>query len=245
MVIREDKKHSPKILVLDIETKPIIAYAWRMYDEINSLDKVIDCGGLLCFAAKWLGSKKKFFYSEWEHGREVMVEAVHTLLSEADAVITYNGDKFDLPKLSAEFAILELGPPPPLTSIDVYKTTKNMGFLSKKLDFVAQALGIGKKVKHDGLQLWIDVLNGNPKAQRTMRRYNIGDIDLLEGVYLKVRPHIKNHPHLGFTPKRECGACGSNRVHVSKYRRTKAMRIQQLHCQECGSYFDGTREKVV
>jgi hypothetical protein len=243
-LVIKDKKTTPKILVLDIETKPLIAYVWRMYEEVNSIDKLIDTGGLLCFAAKWLGKNKTFFYSEWEHGPTAMAKAAHALLAEADAVITYNGDRFDLPKLQAEFAVQELGTPPPLTSIDVYKTTKNMGFVSKKLDFVAQALGCGKKVEHEGLGLWIKVLAGEEKARKKMRKYNIGDVTLLEKVYLKVRPFIKNHPHMGFTPKRECGACGSSRVHVSKWRRTKAMRIQQLHCQDCGSFFDGIRQKV-
>lgn len=242
MIIEEKKL--PKILVLDIETKPLVAYIWRLFDEVKSTDALISTGGLLCFAAKWLGSNEKFFYSEWEHGREVMVRAAHALLSEADAVITYNGDKFDLPKLAAEFATIGMGPPPPLTSIDVYKTARTMGFVSRKLDFVAQALGCGRKVEHEGLGLWIKVLEGKAKAQKRMRKYNIGDITLLEKVYLKLRSHIKNHPHMGFTPKRECGACGSSKVHVSKWRRTKAMRIQQLHCQDCGSYFDGIRQKV-
>jgi hypothetical protein len=244
LVIIEEKL-PPKILVLDIETKPILAYAWRMFDEIRNLQQVIDTGGLLCFAARWLGKNETFFYAEWQHGREEMVKAAHRLISEADAVITYNGDKFDIPKLAAEFVTLDLPPPPPVTSIDVYKTTKQMGFLSKKLDFVAQALGVGKKVEHEGMPLWIGCMEGCVDSQTKMKSYNIGDIDILEGVYLKVRPYIKNHPHMGFTPKRECGACGSSKVHVSKYRRTKAMRIQQLHCQDCGSYFDGTREKVV
>jgi hypothetical protein len=243
LVIKETKA-SPKILVIDIEYKPILAYAWRMFDEIRTIEQIADVGGMLCFAAKWLGKKEKFFYSEWEHGREGMAKAAHALLSEADAVITYNGDKFDLPKLTLEFVTVGLGPPPPLTSIDVYKTTKQMGFLSKKLDFVAQALGCGKKVEHTGLSLWLDCMAGKKKAKRLMKKYNIGDIDILERVYFKVRPFIKNHPHMGFVPKRECGACGSSKVHVSKYRRTKAMRIQQLHCQDCGSYFDGMKQKV-
>lgn len=237
-------KKNPKVLILDIETKPLIAYVWRLFEEVNSLDKVIDTGGLLCFSAKWLGEKETVFFSEWEHGPAAMAAAAHKLLSEADAVITYNGDKFDLPKLQAEFAIQGMHSPPPLTSIDVYKTTKTMGFVSKKLDYVAQALGCGKKVEHEGILLWHKVLAGNAKARKKMRKYNIGDVTLLEKVYLKIRPFIKNHPHMGFTPKRECGACGSSKVQSRGFRRTRAMRIQRLHCTDCGSWFDGSKHKV-
>jgi hypothetical protein len=235
---------NPKILLLDIETKPMLAYVWRMYSEVNSLNQLADTGGLLCFAARWLGTTETIYYSEWEHGRARMLKAIHALITEADALLTYNGDKFDLPFLMAEFATDAMDAPPPTTSIDLYKTTKTMGFASKKLDFVAQALGVGKKVAHEGMPLWIKVLAGEEAAQEKMKEYNIGDIDILEGVYYKVRSYIRNHPHMGFTPKRECGACGSAKVHVSKWRRTKAMRIQQLHCQDCGSYYDGIRQKV-
>lgn len=235
----------PKILVLDVETKPLLAYTWSLFAPPMSPDKLVEHGGLLCAAAKWLGQEERFFYSEWEHGREAMVRAILALIAEADAVVTFNGDKFDIPILMAEFALLGLAPPPPTTSIDVYKlAVKLLHLPSRKLDYVAQRLGVGEKVKHSGMQLWIDVMNGIPAARSKMKEYNIGDIDILEGVYMQLRPFIKNHPHMGFTPKRECGACGSARVHVSKYRRTKAMRIQQLHCQDCGSYFDGVREKV-
>jgi DNA polymerase elongation subunit (family B)/endogenous inhibitor of DNA gyrase (YacG/DUF329 family) len=244
LVIKEEIK-TPKILVIDIETKPVLAYVWRLFDEVNSLDKIVDAGGMLCFAARWLGSKENIFYSEWEHGRDVMVRAAHALLSEADAVVTYNGDKFDLPKLQAEFATLGMLAPPPLTSIDVYKTARLMGFLSKKLDYVGQALGVGKKVKHDGMSLWTGCMEGKAKDRKKMRKYNIGDVDLLEKVYLRLRPYIKNHPHMGFTPKRQCGACGSSKVQSRGFRRTKAFRIQRIQCIDCGSWTDGSKAKAV
>jgi hypothetical protein len=244
MTLPEATKPAPKILILDIETKPLLAYIWRLFDEVRSTDALASTGGLLCFAAKWLGSNEKFFYSEWEHGREVMVRAAHALLSEADAVITYNGDKFDIPKLMAEFAILGMVAPPPITSIDVYKTARIMGFVSKKLDFVAQALGVGRKVAHEGLGLWIKVMEGKKKAQKTMRKYNIGDVTLLEKVYMRLRPFIKTHPHMSTIKSNECAACGSKHSHSRGWRRTRAMRIQRIQCQDCGSWFDGKRVKV-
>src|SRR5690606_34763980 len=80
-----------KILVLDIEWAPATAYVWRMYDENISPEQLIDEGGLLCFSAHWLGSKEYQFYSRWKDGDESMALAAYKLLSEADAVVTYNG----------------------------------------------------------------------------------------------------------------------------------------------------------
>jgi hypothetical protein len=235
----------PRILVLDIEWKPAIAYVWQLYDVNIALNQLIDDGGLLCFAAKWLGERKMHFCAEWESGgRTGMAEAAHALFSEADAIVTFNGDKYDNPKLLGEFLLAGLPPPPPHTSIDVYKAVKKLGFLSNKLAYIGPKLVGDSKVKHEGMELWVKAMNGCPKARRMMKRYNCQDVTLLEDVYLKVRPYIRNHPHLGMRGPRQCGACGSGHVHVSKYRRTKASRIQQLHCQTCGSYFDGQRVAV-
>ena len=237
--------YSPKILVLDIETRPALSYHWRMFKENIGTDQVKESGGILCVGAKWVGKREIFLYSEWEHTQKGMLEAVRDLLNEADAVVTKNGDTFDIPHLTTAFLKHGVALPPPTTSIDLQKTLKkNLKFLSNKLDFVTQDLGIGKKVKHEGFELWRKVMEGNAAARKKMLRYCAGDVRLTDRLYRRMLPAIVNHPHMGFTPKRQCGACGSEKVHVSKYRRTKTMRIQQLHCQSCGSYFDGVRQLV-
>ena len=233
-----------KILVLDIETRPAQAFVWRAFKENISPDQVIDGGGVLCFGAKWFGAKETFFYSAWEHGHEAMIKAAHDLLSEADAVVTFNGDRFDIPKLTGEFVLEGLPPVPPLTSIDTIKTVKKLGFLMNRLAYIGPLLKVGQKIKHEGFDLWVKVLDDDAAAQRRMQRYCVQDVKLTEKLYRKLRPFIKNHPHLGTTGSTACGACGSHKVQSRGYRRTKAFRIQRLHCQSCGSWHDGKREKI-
>lgn len=234
----------PRILFLDIETKPAQAYVWRLFDENVSLEQLIEPGGVICFGAKWLGDKEMHFYSDWEHGHENMVAAAKKLLDEADAVVTYNGDRFDIPKLRGEFASMGLLAPAPITSIDVYKSVKKLGLTSSKLAFVGPFFKIGKKIKHAGFSLWVGVMNGNEQDQRRMRRYCIQDVRLLERVYTRLKPFIHNHPHMGDVKSDACGACGSSKVHNRGFRRTKAYRIQRRQCQACGSWSDGKRTKV-
>jgi uncharacterized protein YprB with RNaseH-like and TPR domain len=171
-----------------------------------------------------------------------MVEAAHKLFSEADAIITYNGDRFDIPKLQGEFLQAGLPPPPPVTSIDVYKAVKKLGLLSNKLAFVGPLLTGDEKLKHEGMELWTRVMAGCPKAQRKMQRYCSQDVRLLERVYERVKPYIPNHPHMGRAKAHECGACGSKNMQSRGYRRTKASRIQNLQCQDCGSWQSGKKE---
>lgn len=233
-----------KILILDIETRPAQAYVWRAYGEQNiGVEQIINPGGTICIGAKWLGAKETYLFSDWQHGHKEMLHHIHNMMSEADAVVTYNGDKFDLPKLQGEFLLNGFAPTPPLTSIDVVKSVRKLGFFVNRLAFIGPFLGVGAKIKHEGFELWVKVMEGDEAAQNRMARYCKQDVKLLEKLYLKVRPYIKNHPHLG-DEKRECGACGSNKVQSRGFRRTKTMKIQRLQCTACGSWQDGKREKV-
>lgn len=233
-----------KILILDIETRPAQAYVWRAYGEQNiGVEQIIDAGGIICVGAKWFGERETVLYSDWEHGHVKMLQAIHAMMEEADAVVTYNGDKFDLPKLQGEFLLHGLKPTGPLTSIDVVKSVRKFGFFVNRLAFIGPFLGVGAKIKHEGFDLWVKVMEGDEKAQRKMAKYCKQDVKLLEKLYLKVRPFIKNHPHLGKNAH-ECGACHSNHVQSRGCRRTKYFRIQRLQCQSCGQWQDGSRQKI-
>lgn len=232
-----------KLLYLDIEWKPALAYVWKMWDENITPDQLIDEGGLLCFCAHWDGEKDYHFFSEWEHGKRGMAEAALSLLSEADAVVTYNGDKYDLPKIMGEILLAGLTPPPPPTSIDLIKTVKKMGFVMNRLAYIGPLLNVGGKVKHEGFRLWREVLEGSPSARKKMTKYCIQDVRLLVRLYSRVKSFVKNHPHMGDS-KGLCGACGGSHLHSRGYRRTKSFKIQRLQCQDCGSWQDGTRSKI-
>lgn len=235
--------NKPKILYYDIEWKPAKAYVWQCWDVSVAPNQLIEEGGLLCFSAMWEGSKEVIFYSEWEHGHQQMVEALHALFEEADAVVTFNGDRYDNKKAMGEFVLAGLKPPAPITSIDLLKVVKRFGFIMNRLAFIGPLMKVGQKVKHEGFELWVAVEKGDPAAQKRMKRYCIQDTKLLVKLYKKIRAYIPNHPHFGAT-KHECGACGSNNVQRRGYRRTKRFVIQRIQCNSCGSWSEGTRQKV-
>lgn len=234
----------PRILFLDIETKPAVVASFGIRDQHITHKQILKDGGTICVGVKWGGEKKTQVFSDWEHGHGPMLEAVHAMLSEADAVATYNGAAFDIPKLNGEFLLARMTPPPPLTQIDIYKAVRRMGFVSSKLDYIAPLLGCGGKVKHEGLDLWLKVMDGDAAAQKRMARYCAGDVRLTETVYNRVLPFITNHPHLGFAASFVCGACNGSHLQSRGYRRTKASIVQRLQCQQCGSWQDGSRTKA-
>lgn len=232
-----------KILVLDIETKPSLVYTFQMYDTSISPDQIVDHGGILCFCAHWVGSKEFMFWSEWTDGPLEMAIALRNLLDEADAVVGYNSDRFDIPKIRGHIMLEGLEPFGPPTSIDLFKVVKRFGLAMNKLAFVAPLLGIGQKLKHEGFMLWRLVLEGDPKAQKRMKKYCIQDVRITTRLYERILPFIDNHPYLGDN-KGQCGSCGSNHVQLRGFRRTKYFKVQRLQCQDCGAWSTGTRKKV-
>jgi hypothetical protein len=232
-----------RILSLDIETAPASVYVWGLFDQNISLDQIIKPGRIICWAAKWFG-EPEVHYADERGGPREMFTAIHGLLCQADAVITYNGDKFDLPKLLGGFVGHELAPPPPLASIDLLKTTKRLGLQSNKLQFLSEFLEIGSKVKHEGFPLWVACMNGDEKAWARMTRYNKGDVRLTERAYKRLRPYIKNHPYIGAGVIEACPTCASANLQRRGYARTRSFVTERLQCQGCGSWTQGSRQSI-
>jgi hypothetical protein len=235
---------APKILLLDIETKPAIVATFGIRDQNIGHKQILKNGGTICVGVMWKGDKRATVYSDWEHGHREMLEAVHAMLSEADAVATYNGAAFDIPKLQGEFLLAGMPAAPPLTQIDLYKAVRKLGFICNKLDYIAPLLGLGSKVKHEGLELWLKVMEGDEAAQKRMARYCAGDVRLTQQVYERVIGYIPNHPHLGHTKHDACGACGSTRLQARGFQRTKASIYQRYQCQACGGWSRGRRKEA-
>jgi hypothetical protein len=234
-----------KILVADIEWKPALAYVWRMWKENIHPDMLVDHGGMLCFCAHWYGSDEYMFYSEWEHGRKGMAEAAKYLLTEADAVVHYNGIKYDIPKIRGEVVLAGLEPFPQPTQIDLMRVVKTFGFNMNRLAYIAPLLGVDNKLEHEGFGLWKKVMNGDTDAQKRMEQYCVNDVKITADLYTRILPFIKDHPHLRGSPEGTvCPHCDSENTQKRGYRTTRMFRIQRNQCQDCGAWFETTRSKI-
>jgi hypothetical protein len=167
-----------------------------------------------------------------------MLKHVHKLLDEADAVVHYNGTKFDIPTLNWEFAKQGLAPPTPYHQIDLYRVVKQkMKAASNKLDFICQEFGLGGKVNHKGMELWDECMAGDEKAWRVMERYNKQDVRLLPKLYEKLLPWIKNHPNHALYVEEPaspvCPNCGSTHVIKNGIEATATMQYQRYRCKDC------------
>lgn len=227
-----------KRLVIDIETSPSLGYVWRMFNNDLSLSQFDAFTEVMCFAAKWVDSKKVEYYSTHHHGKEEMVQQAHRLLDEADAVIHFNGKTFDIPHLNREFLLAGMTPPAPFKQIDLLRTVKsNFRFVSNKLQHVTEQLDLSGKLSHTGFQMWKDALAGDEKAWSLFRRYNIQDVRTTEELYLKLLPWIHSHPSVALDAGVDgCNRCGSTNLQKRGFETTSLGKFQRLQCQSCGGW---------
>lgn len=243
----------PKILIMDIETSPIIGYTWGMWEQ-NVIDIKQDWH-MLCFVAKWYGEKKtiscslpdfKAFKKDPTDDLGVVTK-LWELFDEADVVVAHNGDQFDIKKARARFVINGLTPPSSFLQIDTKKVAKRyFNFTSNKLDELGRYLGLGRKQSTGGFQLWLDCMAGVKTAWVKMLKYNKQDVLLLEDVYTKLKPWMTNHPNLNvYTGKANaCPTCTSTNVQKRGFSITRVGRKQRFQCQDCGAWGVGKPERV-
>jgi uncharacterized protein YprB with RNaseH-like and TPR domain len=173
-----------KTLFLDIETTPMQVYTWGLFDQNISINQIIKSTEMLCFGARWLGEKKVIFKSVHHDGKKAMLEDLHKIMDEADVLVGWNSAGFDHKHINREFLENGMKPPSPVKDLDLMSITKsNFLFPSNKLDYVAQKLGVGSKVKHSGFSLWIKCMEGDEKSWKEMKAYQIQDVNLLVDLY--------------------------------------------------------------
>jgi len=242
---------SAKVLILDIETAPLMAFVWNIWQQNVGIHQIINDWFCFTWAAKWLFEDK--VYSGRLTSKEALekddkriMEGVWGMLNEADIVITHNGDKFDLPKLNTRFLLHGMKPVLPYQSIDTLKAVKRtLAFTSNKQEYINMSLGTARKVDTGGFELWDKCYKGDVEALKKMEEYNIGDVTSLEDNYLKLRSYIKPHPNMGLfilDEHERCPSCGSNELkETGKLYMTSVASYESLRCDNCGGV--GRRRK--
>jgi len=232
-----------KILLLDIETSPNTAHVWGLWQQNVSINQLMESSYVLCYAAKWLGEKEVKFDSVHQSRPKTMLKGIHGLLNDADAVVHYNGTKFDIPTLNKEFLLHNFNPPSPYKQIDLLRVVRsNFRFPSNKLDYVAQRLNLGKKHEHEGHELWVKCMNGDKDAWKRMEKYNVQDVVLLENLYGALRPWIRNHPnHNLFSDDHVCPNCSSPSLQKRGTAISATGTYQRYQCRSCGTWSQSTK----
>lgn len=181
----------PRILVYDIETAPMLAHIWSMWQDGVGLNQIQDDWFIMSFAAKWLGEDEVFYYDQSQtkivEDDYLLLCKLWDLLNEADVVIGHNVKRYDTKKVNARFILNGLPKPSTYRQIDTLEIAKQQfGFSSNKLEYLSEKLCGSSKSKHGefpGHTLWSECLKGNPRAWEVMREYNVQDVIATEELY--------------------------------------------------------------
>jgi hypothetical protein len=243
---KEEVNTSAKVLIIDIETAPINAYVWGIWQQNIGLNQIQSDWFCLTWAAKWLfedkvysGKLTKKEAIKQDDGR--IIKGIWQLINEADIVIAHNAVKFDIPKLNSRFIINGLHPPLPYQTIDtLVHIRRQFGFTSNKLEYVQKLLNLHRKTDTGGMGLWIKCMAGDEQALTDMETYNVNDVRILEETYLHIRAWIKPHPNMGLfildETQGRCPSCGHHDlVEEGKPYYTSVNAYDVFRCRNCGS----------
>jgi DNA polymerase elongation subunit (family B) len=239
------------VLILDIETSPLLVYIWELKDQYVGLNQMIQDWHIMAWSAKWLNDPAKdIIYYDKRHDKndKRILEKLWVLLNMADVVITQNGKAFDAKKINARFMLHGMQPPKPYKHLDTYLIAKNAAaFTSHSLEYLTERFCTKyKKLSHPkfpGLSLWKECLKGNMKAWDEMKIYNIHDVLSTEEFYNKIKawapqnaPKLYNLEYLN----RQCRICGvKGQIEFRGYEGIK----RQVHCKSCGKWDKWPKEK--
>jgi uncharacterized protein YprB with RNaseH-like and TPR domain len=238
---------NPKVLFWDIETAPIIAHVWGIWDQNVGLNQIMNDWHLLSWAAKWQ-HESKVMYMDQRSAKNItddkkILEALWELLDEADVVVTQNGKAFDQKKVNARFILHGMQPPSSYKHIDtLLLAKKHFAFTSNKLEYLADRLNTKYKKLKDhkfpGHDLWVECLKGNKAAFEEMERYNRQDVLALEELYNKLMPWASSQPFAVFG--KDC-ACSAPNVVKKGFFYSDVGKFQRYKCTNCGA---ASRDRV-
>ncbi len=231
-----------KILLIDIETAPNIAYVWGAWKQNIGQNQWREKAHIMSFAAKWLGKDEIIYEENRTSDDRILVSEIFRLLDEADIVVAHNGKAFDLPVILGRGVVHKFSPPSPYHIVDTYLIAKRrFRFVSNSLANLSEEIGDHQKSKHakfPGFELWLECLRGNDEAWEEMMKYNIEDVLALEDLYLRMRPYIDNHPNVvRDTDEVACPKCGSTNIQYRGYYFTKmGLCYRRFQCKDCGGW---------
>jgi hypothetical protein len=241
------KNNGPKVLILDIETAPIVAHCWGLWDQNIGLNQIKKDWHLLSFTAKWLGdAPNKAIYMDQRNSKNIeddkkLLDKIWELLDSCDILLTQNGKKFDHKKVNSRFVLNGMKPPSSYKHIDTLVIAKkHFGFTSNKLEYMSDKLCVKYKKqtkrKFAGFELWKECLAGNKAAWAEMEKYNRYDVLALEELYHKLIPWDNSIDFNVYSDGLETVCkCGSKDFNKKGFFFSPVGKFQRFKCNDCGA----------
>jgi hypothetical protein len=196
---------------------------------------------------RWFGEKRINFAAEWETGGAYkFAETVRNVMDEADIVTGHYVNAADRKWLNSLFRDHGLRMPSPYRVVDTCTIARrNLGDESMTLGALCSRYGIPTKQGHYDATVARNACEGDKKAQRELKLYNMADVEASTGLYAVTLPFAKGHPHvrpLAGLDKTLCPRCGSDKVKRDGQYSPSVRVYAQFLCTTCTGWFYTTYE---
>ena len=247
----------PKIVYFDLEIIPDLSKALEYWTELSrfpgktlkaTVSSICTVGYLVegeMKKAKTINVwDKKSVWKKNVNDDYHLCKEIYEVLKDADAVVTYNGKRFDWPYLQTRLMYHNLPLLEKPRHVDLYMVVRNnFRNINNKLDTASHLFLEDRKLSHTGWKLWIDTHRRDPKAMELMAKYCRKDVDLMPKLLKKLRPLIKNLPNMNFFKSERqrleaisvCPTCGSEEMIKWGNSYTATGLSPRFRCKSCGS----------
>jgi uncharacterized protein YprB with RNaseH-like and TPR domain len=237
---KQPTRSKRKRLFFDIETSPNIGLFWEAgYKKNIDYSNIIKERAIICICWKW-EDEVEVHEVHWDSKQndKTLLEKFIKITAQADELVGHNGDRFDLAWIRTRCLYHRIDMFPRYVTIDTLKVARSsFRFNSNRLNYIADYLGIGQKIKTT-FSLWKDiVLHKDKNAMRDMITYCKQDVELLEKVFKELNNHMLPKTHYGVifgNDRSSCPECGSDDLVISQ-RRVMASGIKKIQykCKTC------------
>ncbi|MEC4857213.1 hypothetical protein R2325_16685 [Mycobacteroides chelonae] len=253
---------SANILVLDIERQSALVDGVWAPGEKKWVrpDQIVEPSRTICFAYRWAHESRTRFISEWDGNLEQdnssmapggghlkMITTAHELLNKADYVVGWNSKNFDMKHLRSHMFAYNMKPPSPHVDLDLmHAVSKNFAFMYKSMAYISKIKQMaGKESTEAGLWRTLRYGQGDVlrRARRSMKRYNIRDVDQTLELFYDMRPWLTGM-NLGLfedDDELHCPNCNSTHLTYQGSRKNATYAYRRFQCQDCGKWGRDTR----
>lgn len=244
------KTYQPKRLFFDIETSYVKARVWRSGKQWVDANNIVGETRVICVCYKWQHEEKvhTLVWDENQDDKELLKKFIK-VLGQADEICAHNGDRFDIKQLRTRALLQGVLMFPKYRTLDTLKKARSFfSFQSNRLDFLGKVLEVGRKLDHEGFNLWVRVQEGETKTERKkalkeMCDYCVQDVILLQDVFEVLSPFTDHNTNFavikdGLSGKWKCPECTSSNVQISHTDTTPLGYVRRhMKCNDCKKYY--------
>lgn len=217
-----------------------------LFWDIEATNLSAPFGTILCIGYKWLGEKKVYIPTIMDFSKDKrlsdkgLVQHFAEIYNSADYTVGHYALRYDKPMISSKLIKYGLPPLRPIPLIDTWWVARReLKMHSNRLQAIAEYLDTKTSKTPITFDDWLQAAAGDKKAIKSVVSHCKADVLVLEEVFIKLRPLMKEEPARGLLVNSKVGtciSCGSTHLQRRGWRVALSRRYRQLHCQDCGKW---------